>query len=143
VIHHTASQLPVRAAATATTGGPANCPMADHCCIQPTVVETAPASGATRTDKENSVPGMSPPTMENSSTPAYRTRATGTVPCDAQGAKAITAPAAMAANPTVSSTPGAMALWSRRPAATLPTMFTAAASAVAAPARPAAIPACA
>ena len=70
VTHQITCQPPARAAAHAARGGPANWPNADHCCIQPTVVETVPSSGATRTASENSVPGISPPTMEKSRIPA-------------------------------------------------------------------------
>jgi hypothetical protein len=70
VTHHIACQPPARAATQAASGGPANCPKADHCCIHPTVVDTVLSSGAIRTASENRVPGTRPPTVENSSTPA-------------------------------------------------------------------------
>ena len=47
---------PVRAATHATSGGPVNWPKADHCCIQPTVLETVDSLGASRTASENKVP---------------------------------------------------------------------------------------
>ena len=63
-------QPPTAPATQATSGGPANWPAADHCCIQPTVVEIVSSPGASRTASEKSVPGIMPPTMENNSTPA-------------------------------------------------------------------------
>ena len=70
VISQVHCQPPTLAASQATNGGPANCPTEDHCCIQPTVVDTVPSWGDRRTAKENKVPGTKPPHMENKSTPA-------------------------------------------------------------------------
>ena len=42
-------------ATQATSGGPANWPSADHCCIQPTVVDSVCSLGARRTASANSV----------------------------------------------------------------------------------------
>jgi hypothetical protein len=61
---------PARDATHATSGGPVNWPIADHCCIQPTVVETVASPGASRTASENNVPGIKPPMHEKASTPA-------------------------------------------------------------------------
>ena len=63
-------QPPTRLASQATTGGPASWPRADHCCIQPTVVAMERSPGASVGASANSVPGISPPTLENSSAPA-------------------------------------------------------------------------
>ena len=52
----------------ATSGGPANWPIEDHCCAQPTVVETVFSPGASVTASENKVPGIKPPTIENINT---------------------------------------------------------------------------
>src|SRR6185312_16659321 len=54
-------QPPTRLATQATSGGPTNWPKEDHCCIQPTVVETVRSLGASLTASENSVPGITPP----------------------------------------------------------------------------------
>ena len=62
-------QPPARVATQATSGGPANWPSADHCCIQPTVVETVCSPGASRTASENSVPGTTPPTSGERAAP--------------------------------------------------------------------------
>ena len=43
--------------------------MADHCIIQPTVVDTVRSPGARRGASANKPPGISPPTVENSSAP--------------------------------------------------------------------------
>src|SRR5580765_2186976 len=61
-------QPPVALATAATSGGPANWPSADHCCTQPTVVDKVRSLGASRTASANKVAGISPPTLENSST---------------------------------------------------------------------------
>ena len=63
-------QPPAWAATQATSGGPANWPKADNCCIQPTVVATCCSPGASLTASENKVPGTKPPTPENNNTPA-------------------------------------------------------------------------
>ena len=63
-------QPPAWLATQATSGGPPNWPSADHCCIQPTVLPSMASPGASRTASENRVPGMRPPTIENSSTAA-------------------------------------------------------------------------
>ena len=63
-------QPPTAPANHATTKGPMNWPVADHCCIQPTVVETVSSLGAKRTAQANKVPGIRPPTAENNTTQA-------------------------------------------------------------------------
>lgn len=64
-------QPPTLAASIATAGGPKNCPIDEHCCIQPTVVDTVCSFGAASTTTENRVPGMSPPMAENRTTARY------------------------------------------------------------------------
>ena len=61
-------QPPTLPATQAISGGPRNWPADEHCCIQPTVVDTVRSLGATRTASENNTPGISPPTAENTST---------------------------------------------------------------------------
>jgi len=61
-------QPPAMPATQATSGGPMNWPNADHCCIQPSVVDSVCSLGATRTPTANNVAGTSPPTDENAST---------------------------------------------------------------------------
>ena len=97
-------------------------------------METVRSAGASRTASENKVPGMRPPTAENSSTAPYPT-----APADegskasATGPKARNAPTPIAATPRYGNHSAGTPRCSRRPDATLPAMFTAAASAVAAP----------
>ena len=67
---HVNCQPPAWLATQATSGGPLTWPTADHCCIQPTVVEMLRSPGASVGASANSVPGISPPTHENSSAPA-------------------------------------------------------------------------
>ena len=61
-------QPPTAPATQATSGGPRNWPAEEHCCIQPTVVDTVSSSGATCTASANRVAGISPPIAENSTT---------------------------------------------------------------------------
>ena len=65
-----ACQLPLWVATQATSGGPMNCPIEEHCCVMPTVADTVSGAGASRTARLNRVLGTRPPTMENSSTAA-------------------------------------------------------------------------
>jgi ADP-glucose pyrophosphorylase len=62
------SQPPAKAATQATKGGPKNCPVADHCCIHPTVVDSVSGLGAKRMASANKVPGIKPPTDESKMT---------------------------------------------------------------------------
>ena len=55
---------PTWPATQATNGGTTKEPVAEPCCIQPTVVETRDSCGESRTASEKRVPGISPPTME-------------------------------------------------------------------------------
>ena len=64
VTTHVHCQPPTAPANQATAKGPKNWPVADHCCIQPTVVETVSSLGANRTAQANKVLGIKPPTAE-------------------------------------------------------------------------------
>src|SRR5262245_34630674 len=68
VTSHVNCHPPATEATHATSGGPTNWPNADHCCIQPTVVDSVSSLGVTRTASANSVAGTSPPMAENTST---------------------------------------------------------------------------
>ena len=117
-------QPPYRAATQATSGGPANWPSADHCCIQPTVVDTVSVLGASLIDRLKSVAGIKPPSVENTNTPAYCAAGNAVAP------KASKAPAAIATNPVANSVNGGVPRPSKRPASKLPKILTAAAPAV-------------
>jgi hypothetical protein len=96
-------QLPAPLATHATSGGPKNCPNEEHCCIQPTVVDTVPSLGAKRTAKENKVPGITPPTPENKTTATNLAAGDSpTLKKSGHVEKAKKAPSAITPKPTVS-----------------------------------------
>ena len=65
-------QPPTWVAHHATSGGPMSCPADESYCIQPTVVDTRSGLGARCTAEANKAPGTSPPSAENTNTPANR-----------------------------------------------------------------------
>ena len=65
-------QPPICMATAATSGGPANCPTQDHCCMKPTVVDTVAWLGARCMAVVNKVAGIRPPVAENSATATKR-----------------------------------------------------------------------
>ena len=126
-----ASDKPVVAAIQATSGGPANCPIDDHCCTHPTVVATVSSLGAKRTANENKVPGMTPPMAEKHTTHRNCSAAGKCHACHC--AKANNAPTPMAPKPKRSNAGDVMPRPNRRPERTLPAILANATTAVSAP----------